>query len=63
MNSRTCVSWGKEYVAFSISFSHKDAVIAYMMGQREHHQQVGFEDELKRITKRNDIQWGDNLLT
>ena len=57
------VGWGKEYAAFSISVSHKDAVIAYIMGQREHHQQVGFEDELKRITERNGIKWGDYLLT
>lgn len=57
------VGWGKEYAAFSISVSHKDAVVAYIKGQREHHQQVGYEDELKRITERNGIEWRDYLLT
>ena len=57
------VGWGKEYAAFSVSDSQKEAVITYIMGQREHHQQVSFEDELMRITKRNGVKWRDYLLT
>ena len=55
------VGWGKEYAAFSDS--HKDAVIAYIMGQREHHQRVGFEDEYQRIAERNGVKWEEFLLT
>ena len=55
--------WGKEYAAFSVSVSHKEAVIAYIMNQREHHQRVRFEEEFKRIAERNGLQWGDYLLT
>ena len=49
------VGWGKEYAAFSVSSSHRDAVVAYIMGQREHHKQVAFEDEFKRLAERNGI--------
>ncbi|MBO5540986.1 MAG: transposase [Muribaculaceae bacterium] len=57
------VGWGKEYAAFSVSTSHKDAVIAYIKRQREHHQQVGYDAELQRIAERNGAQWNETMLT
>lgn len=55
--------WGKEYGAFSVSYAHKEAVINYIMGQREHHNRVGFEDEYHRLAERNGIEWEENMLT
>ena len=55
--------WGKEYGAFSISASHKDAVIAYIVGQPEHHKRVSFDDEYQRIAERNGVEWGEYMLT
>ena len=46
--------WGKEYGAFSVSNSHRDAVIRYIMGQRE---------EYQRIAERNGVEWIEHLLT
>ena len=44
--------WEKEYGAFSISNSHKDAVYQYILNQQIHHQTVRGEDEyLKLIYK------------
>jgi len=57
------VGWGKEYAAFSVSASHKDAVIAYIKRQREHHLQVGYDAELQRIAERNGAQWTETMLT
>ena len=57
------VGWGKEYGAFSISYSHRDAVINYIKGQREHHDRLGFDDEYQRLTERNGMEWNDNMLT
>ena len=57
------VGWGKEYGAFSISNSHRDAVINYIKGQREHHDRLGFDDEYQRLTERNGMEWNDNMLT
>ncbi len=57
------VGWGKEYAAFSVSTSHKDAIVAYIMGQREHHHKVVIKDEIKRIAERNGIEWTEMMLT
>lgn len=55
--------WGKEYGAFSVSESHRDAVIQYIIGQPEHHKRVGFDEEYQRIVVRNGVEWNDHLLT
>ena len=55
--------WGKEYGAFSVSQSHRDAVVSYIMNQREHHGRVSFEDEYRHITGRNGVAWSDEMLT
>ena len=57
------VGWGKEYGAFSVSNSHRDAVIRYIIGQREHHKQVNYDDEYRRLAERNGVEWDDNMLT
>lgn len=57
------VGWGKEYGAFSVSVSHKQAVIDYIISQPEHHRRVLFDDEYKRITERNGKSWDEAMLT
>ena len=57
------VGWGKEYGAFSVSSSHRDAVIQYIIGQREHHKRVDFDNEYKRLAERNGVEWNENMLT
>ena len=57
------VGWGKEYGAFSVSESHRDAVMQYIIGQPEHHQQVGFDDEYRRLAERNGVEWNYHMLT
>ena len=57
------IGWGKEYGAFSISNSHREAVINYIKGQREHHQRVGFDQEYHRLVERNGVEWDDRSLT
>ena len=55
--------WGKEYAAFSCSYSSKDAIIKYIKGQREHHHGTSFEQELKSLVEREGMAWNDNKLT
>ena len=55
--------WGKEYAAFSCSYSNKDAIINYIKGQREHHHSTFFEQELKALVEREGMVWNDNKLT
>ena len=55
--------WGKEYGAFTCGYSAKDAVIAYIKGQREHHSRVTFEDEFRQMVEADGLQWNDYKLT
>ena len=57
------VGWGKEYGAFSVSNSHRDAVIQYIIGQPEHHKRVSFNDEYRRLAERNGVGWDEMMLT
>ena len=57
------VGWGKEYGAFSVSNSHRDAVIQYIISQPVHHNRVTFEDEYRRLAERNGAEWDERMLT
>ena len=41
--------WEKEYAAFSLSYSHKQAVYDYISGQQAHHAVAKLEDEYKLL--------------
>lgn len=55
--------WGKEYAAFSCSYSHKDAVIEYIKSQQEHHNVKSFEEEIRQIYNKAGVDWNDLYLT
>lgn len=54
--------WAREYYAASISATHKDAVIAYIRNQREHHLGVSLDDELPRMYQRTGLSYDDRDL-
>jgi REP element-mobilizing transposase RayT len=45
-------NWQGGYGAFSISPSHVTATMTYIAHQPEHHQQISFQDEYRRICKK-----------
>jgi len=47
--------WQEGYAAFSVSISHTDATVAYILNQRSHHARRGFGEELARILSRHRI--------
>lgn len=55
--------WGKEYAAFSCSYSSKDSIIEYIKNQYVHHHDVTFEQEFKSMTESEGISWNDKKLT
>ena len=57
------VGWGREYGAFSVSASHRQAVVDYISRQREHHKGVIFDEEYMQLHERNGLEWDDRLLT
>ncbi len=44
---------------FSISPSHRESVERYIDGQKEHHCQVSFQDEYRRLLKKYEIEFDE----
>jgi REP element-mobilizing transposase RayT len=55
-------SWQNGYGAFSVSCSHKDAVVSYILGQREHHKKVSFQEEYRRLLCKNQIVFDERYV-
>jgi REP element-mobilizing transposase RayT len=45
--------WQEGYAAFSVSISHTDATVAYILNQRKHHERRSFAQELATILKKH----------
>ena len=54
---------GKEYGAFSCSGRDKQAIINYIINQREHHKTRTFEDEYRGLIEAYGLEWNDFRLT
>jgi hypothetical protein len=51
--------WQSGYGMFSISPSHRESVERYIDGQKEHHCQVSFQDEYRRLLKKYEIEFDE----
>lgn len=54
--------WQSGYGIFSISPSHRPALEKYIAGQAEHHRKVTFQDEYRRMLKKNGIEWDERYV-
>jgi len=54
--------WQNGYAGFSISVSHKDAVIEYIQNQWEHHQKYTFKEELLRLLEKYNLPYDKRYL-
>ncbi len=54
--------WQGGYANFSVSQSHLEPVKQYIGGQEEHHRKVGFQDELRALLKRHEIEWDEKYV-
>lgn len=54
--------WQNGYAGFSISASHKDAVIEYIRGQWEHHRRYSFQEELLRLLEKYNLPYDERYL-
>jgi len=48
--------WQEGYGAFSVSPGHVDALKRYIDSQELHHQNLSFEDELRRICEKYGLE-------
>ena len=55
-------AWQNGYGIFSIGFSQVETVRNYIAGQVEHHHQVSYQDELRALLKRYEIEFNEQYL-
>ncbi len=54
--------WQAGYGIFSVSHSHKEAVIQYIARQQEHHRDVSFQDEYRHLLEKHAIQYDERYV-
>jgi len=52
-------AWQNGYGIFSIGFSQIESVKQYIAGQEEHHRKISFQDELRQLLKRYEIEFDE----
>ena len=57
-----CFAWQEGYAIFSVSWNHCASVSKYIAHQAEHHRQVPFVEELKRLLERNGNKYNPDWL-
>jgi REP element-mobilizing transposase RayT len=55
-------AWQNGYGIFSIGFSQIETVRDYIAGQEEHHRKVSFQDELRTLLKRYEIEFDERYV-
>ncbi len=54
--------WQAGYGAFSVSKSQLDIVIRYIRNQKQHHEERGFQDELRTLLNKHDIEFSEDSI-
>lgn len=55
-------AWQNGYGIFSVGFSQVEQVRRYIAGQPEHHRKVSFQDELRSLLKRYQMQYDERYV-
>jgi hypothetical protein len=54
--------WQGGYADFSVIQSNLEQVKEYIAGQEEHHRKVGFQDELRALLRKHELEWDEKYL-
>jgi putative transposase len=54
--------WQNGYGAFSISPAHVEALTAYIRDQAEHHREISFQDEYRRLLKKYGLEFDERYV-
>ena len=54
--------WQGGYAAFSVSQSNLEQVRRYIANQETHHQKVSFQDELRALFTKHEIDWDERYV-
>lgn len=55
-------AWQRGYADFSVSRSNLDEVVAYVADQPRHHTKRGFQDELRALLRKHEIEWDERYV-
>src|SRR6266446_143493 len=54
--------WQGGYADFSVSHSNLEQVKHYIVGQEEHHRKMSFQDELRALFSKHQIEWDERYI-
>src|SRR6266436_5810282 len=54
--------WQKGYADFSVSQSNLEQVKQYIANQEEHHRKMSFQDELRALFSKHQIEWDERYI-
>jgi REP element-mobilizing transposase RayT len=54
--------WQGGYAAFSVSPSNLDEVKDYIGRQEEHHKKMTFQDELRALLRKHEVEWDERYV-
>jgi REP element-mobilizing transposase RayT len=54
--------WQGGYADFSVSQSNLEDVKAYILRQEEHHRKTSFQDELRALLRRHQMEWDERYI-
>ena len=54
--------WQGGYAAFSVSQSNLEAVAEYVRDQQEHHAKMGFQDELRALLRKHNLEFDERYV-
>ena len=55
-------AWQTGYGAFSIGMSNMEVLEKYIARQKEHHQEVSFQDEYRALLKKYRVEWDEKYV-
>ena len=54
--------WQGGYADFGVSQSNLEQVKQYIAGQEEHHRKMSFQDELRALLRKHEIEWDEKYV-
>jgi hypothetical protein len=54
--------WQGGYADFSVSQSNLEEVKQYIAGQEEHHRKLSFQDEVRALLRRHEMEWDERYV-
>jgi REP-associated tyrosine transposase len=54
--------WQGGYAGFSVSLSNVERVKRYIANQEEHHRELDFQDELRALLRKHNVEWDERYV-